>query len=205
MIAWLQGNILQRGHNFVVLDVQGVGYQVAVPLSTFAKLGTVGSEATLHTYLAVRESAMDLYGFATPGEKEIFELLLSVSGVGPKLALAVLSGAEVHLLRRAIASGDVDLLTSVPGIGRKTAQRILVELKEKMGAAWQEDALAGAAASPSAELTDAVDALVVLGFSRPVAAAHVRKASEGNPGLSVEAVVKRALRLSRDVVATRGG
>ena len=205
MIAWLHGKILERGHNFVVLDVQGVGYHVAVPLSTFSKLGGVGADATLHTYLAVRESAMDLYGFATPGEKEIFELLLSVSGVGPKLALAVLSGAEVHLLRRAIASGDVDLLTSVPGIGRKTAQRILVELKEKVGAVWQEDAMAGAGAgaSPSAELGDAVDALVALGFARPAAAVQVRKASDGNPGLSVEALIRKALQLSRDVVATR--
>ncbi len=199
MIARLQGTLVARGTNYVVMDVHGVGYHVAVPISTLSRLGTTGAEAILHTHLAVRESAMELYGFATLPEKEIFELLLSVSGVGPKLALAVLSGAEVHLLRRAISSGDVDLLTAVPGIGRKTAQRILIELKEKMGQVGVDEV----EVAPSGELGDAVDALVALGYSRPVAAVHVRKASEGSPGLNAEALVRKALALAKGATVGR--
>ncbi len=193
MIARLQGAILSKKPSQVVLDVHGVGYQIAVPLSTYSHLGTPGQEATLHTYLAVRENSMELFGFHTLAEKEIFELLLGVSGVGPKLALAVLSGAEVHLLRKAIASGDVDLLTTVPGIGRKTAQRILVELKEKVGEAWEQ---AAPGAPPT--VSDAVDALVALGYPRSTAALHVRKAAEAEPGLSAEALVRKALALARE-------
>jgi len=194
MIARLKGTLVSRNQNSVVLDVHGVGYQVAVPLSTLSKLPSTGGEIALLTYLAVRESAMELYGFATAAEKEIFELLLDVSGVGPKLALAVLSGAEVHLLRRAIASGDEDLLVTVPGIGRKTAQRILVELKEKVGAEWAQAPEAPAAG----EIGDAVDALVALGYPRPTASQHVRQAAQRSPGLNAEALVRMALALARE-------
>jgi Holliday junction DNA helicase RuvA len=198
MIARLKGTLISKSPASVLLEVAGVGYQVAVPLSTFSKLGPPGQEAVLLTYLAVRENALELYGFATPAEKEMFELMLGVTGIGPKLALAVLSGAEVHLLRRAIASGDVDLLTTVPGIGRKTAQRILVELREKMGEAWQESAVPQ---PPGAG--DAVDALVALGYPRASAAAHVQKATAAEPGLTAEGLVRKALALARQGSASR--
>jgi holliday junction DNA helicase RuvA len=193
VIARLTGVLIERRPERVVLDVRGVGYEVQVPLSTSGKLGPAGTEATLHTRMVVRENSMELFGFHSLAEREIFELLLQVTGIGPKLALAVLSGAEVHLLRRAIGSGDVDLLTTVPGIGRKTAQRILVELKEKVGEAWEQAPSAG----PGAEAGDAVEALVALGYPRASAVQHVRQAAESEPGLSAEALLRRALGLAR--------
>ncbi|MBI5837978.1 MAG: Holliday junction branch migration protein RuvA [Candidatus Eisenbacteria bacterium] len=193
MIARLSGTLAQRSPTRVVLDVHGVGYELAVPLSTSSKLGPPGSEATLHTRLVVRESSMELFGFHSLAEREVFDLLLQVSGIGPKLAVAVLSGAEVHLLRRAIAAGDVDLLTTVPGIGRKTAQRILVELKEKIGEEWEQ----APSAAPGAESGDAVEGLVALGYPRPQAVLFVRQAAEGEPGLSAEELLRKALTLAR--------
>ena len=198
MIARLRGTLISRGATSVLVDVHGVGYQVAIPLSTFAHLGPPGHDVVLFTHLAVRENSMELFGFYTEAEKEIFELLLGVNGIGPKLALAVLSGAEVRVLRRAIATGDADLLVAVPGIGRKTAQRILVELKEKVGEAWEE-----AAAPVSAGTTDAVDALVALGYPRAFASTQVQQAARGEPGLSTEALVRRALALAREASPSR--
>ena len=193
MIARLTGTLIERRPDRVVLDVRGVGYEVSVPLSTSTKLGPPGSEATLHTRLVVRENSMELFGFFSLAEREIFELLLQVTGIGPKLAVAVLSGAEVHLLRRAIGTGDVDLLTTVPGIGKKTAQRILVELKEKVGAAWEQ----APSAAPGAEAEDAVQALLALGYPRPTAIQYVRQAAESDPGLAAEALLRKALALAR--------
>jgi holliday junction DNA helicase RuvA len=193
VIARLTGVLIERRPERLVLDVRGVGYEVSVPLSTSSKLGPAGSEATLHTRLVVRENSMELFGFHSLAEREIFELLLQVTGIGPKLALAVLSGAEVHLLRRAIGSGDVDLLTTVPGIGRKTAQRILVELREKVGEAWEQAPEAG----PKAEAGDAVEALIALGYPRPNAVQYVRQAAESEPGLSAEALLRKALAIAR--------
>ncbi|HVP39159.1 MAG TPA: Holliday junction branch migration protein RuvA [Candidatus Saccharimonadales bacterium] len=193
MIARLTGRLAERSPTRVVVDVHGVGYELAVPLSTSGQLGVPGTEVTLHTRLVVRESSMELFGFHSLAEREVFDLLLQVTGIGPKLALAVLSGAEVHLLRRAIGSGDVDLLTTVPGIGRKTAQRILVELREKIGEAWEHAPAAG----PGAESDDAVEALVSLGYPRAGAVQFVRQAAQGEPGASAEDLLRRALALAR--------
>ncbi len=200
MIARLKGTLVERGEERVVLDVHGVGYDLSVPLSTLRGLGTSGSEVTLLTRLIVRENAMELFGFAELQERQMFDLLLSVSGIGPRLALAVLSAAEVHLLRRAIASSDVDLLVSVPGIGKKTAQRLLVELKDKIGD------LAGGPVSagppPGAGEAEAVDALVALGYARPNALVWVRKAAGGDGSHNTtEGLVRAALALSREKVA----
>jgi Holliday junction DNA helicase RuvA len=153
VISRLRGVVAARTAAGVVLDVGGVGYLVA---ATPRVSGRVGQEATVETYLHVREDALQLYGFATADERELFELLLGVSGVGPKVALAIVSGSTPAELRRAIARDDTARFEAIPGIGRKTAQRVVLELKEKLG---------GSAAAPAAGSVLARDALVELGWS----------------------------------------
>jgi holliday junction DNA helicase RuvA len=153
VISRLRGVVAARTAAGVVLDVGGVGYLVAATPRVSAR---VGQEATVETYLHVREDALQLYGFATADERELFELLLGVSGVGPKVALAIVSGSTPAELRRAIARDDTARFEAIPGIGRKTAQRVVLELKEKLG---------GSAATPAAGSVLARDALVELGWS----------------------------------------
>ncbi|MFH0846748.1 MAG: Holliday junction branch migration protein RuvA, partial [Chloroflexota bacterium] len=133
MIASLQGKLEAIYTGFVVINVNGIGYQVFVPVRTLAELGGAGSEVKLYTHLHVREDNLSLYGFATPEELRLFETLLTVSGIGPKLGLALLSTMSAEQTIMAIASGDADLLRGVPGIGKKTAERIVLELKDKIG------------------------------------------------------------------------
>src|SRR6267143_1890408 len=132
VIAYLRGRILEKHPNRLVVDVNGVGYDVFVPLSTFYGLGDAGSEIVLRIHTHVREDALVLYGFATPLEQDLFERLISISGIGPKLALAVLSGIEPLELMRAIERGDVARLTNIPGVGKKTSERIVLELKDRL-------------------------------------------------------------------------
>ncbi|MBN1503471.1 MAG: Holliday junction branch migration protein RuvA, partial [Candidatus Eisenbacteria bacterium] len=133
MIFMLKGTIVEKAPTRVVLDVEGVGYGVNIPLSTYEKLGEVGSTARLLTRLHVKEDALDLYGFATTEEKQLFDLLVLVSGIGPRLALGVLSGSKVDFVAQAIASGNTGMLTTISGVGKKLAERIVVELKDKVG------------------------------------------------------------------------
>lgn len=132
MIAFLRGTILRRGTDTVILDVNGVGYRVRIPTSTAAQLGDPGSWAELYTHLHVREDDLSLFGFATQDELELFEMLLGVSGIGPRVALGILSAASPDLVRSAIAQGNLEVLTRIPGIGKKTAQRLILELKGKI-------------------------------------------------------------------------
>jgi holliday junction DNA helicase RuvA len=136
MIAGLKGIIEAIGSNWVVINVGGISFQVFVPTSTLSALGVVGKESRLHTHLVVREDNMSLYGFSSARELALFQTLITVSGIGPKTGMAMLSAMESEHLAMAIASGDADLLTSVPGIGKKTASRIVLELKDKIGAGW---------------------------------------------------------------------
>jgi Holliday junction DNA helicase RuvA len=183
MIAVLRGRVIARRHDGVVLDVGGVGYLVAATQRALAKAQT-GEEVALDTYLHVREDALQLYGFAEAAERELFELLLSVSGVGPKVAVAILSGSTPTDLRRAIALGDESRFVAIPGIGRKTAQRIVLELKEKLGP------VDVSGESPAEELV-ARDALVELGYSVQEAE---RALAGTDPGLPPEERVRQALR-----------
>ena len=183
MIAVLRGRVIARRHEGVVLDVGGVGYLLAATQRALAKAQT-GEEVTLDTYLHVREDALQLYGFAEAAERELFELLLSVSGVGPKVAVAMLSGSTPTDSRRAIALGDESRFVAIPGIGRKTAQRIVLELKEKLGPVD----VSGEA--PAEELV-ARDALVELGYSVQEAE---RALAGTDPGLPPEERVRQALR-----------
>ena len=183
MIASLRGRVVARRLDAVVLDVGGVGYLVQATQRALAKAGS-GKEVALDTYLHVREDALQLYGFAEPAERELFELLLSVSGVGPKVAIAILSGSTPADLRRAIALEDEARFVAIPGIGKKTAQRIVLELKERLGPV---DIAGGA---PAQELV-ARDALVELGYSVPEAE---RALAGTDPELPPEERVRQALR-----------
>ena len=176
MIAHLSGKLLSKQPNQVIVDVNGVGYEVHVPLSTFYELGEIGSPVQLRIYTHVREDAIQLFGFLTSQEKDAFVLLTSVSGVGPKLALSVLSALSVANLVSAIQSGDIEKLTTVPGIGHKSASRLVLELKDKVGKL--HPGLAPASDSPrqgqDATFDDALSALVNLGY-RPQDARDVLK------------------------------
>jgi Holliday junction DNA helicase RuvA len=193
MIAELRGKLARRSPAGVVVDVGGVGYVMLVPMSTFKELGDEGSDVHLFTHTHVREDALDLFGFLTEAERSIFRELISISGIGPKLALAVLSGLSPQVFHRAVIEEDMALLTSVSGIGKKTAQRMIVELKERLSG-LDVSSIGGAAGE--AEVTgDAVSALVSLGMNRATAReAVVRAQSEAGCELSIEELVRRALR-----------
>lgn len=199
MIAHLRGRILEKHPNRIVVDVAGVGYEVFVPLSTFYGLGDAGIEVALRIHTHVREDALVLYGFATLLEQALFERLIGVSGIGPKLALAVLSGIEPPELIRAIERGDVARLTAIPGVGKKTAERIVLELKDRLPHA-QIVAEAGGDAppAPSSVRDDVLSALLNLGYHRPLAekavALAVKAAPDGTPGGGFEHALKQALR-----------
>ena len=177
MIAHLRGKISEKHPNRIVVDVNGVGYDVSVPLSTFYGLGEPGFDVALRIHTHVREDALNLYGFATLIEQELFERLISVSGIGPKVALAVLSGIEPQELVRAIERGDHARLTAIPGVGKKTSERIVLELKDRLPRAPVAAAAAGAALSDAAVVRDDVlSALVNLGYHRPLAEKAVEAA-----------------------------
>lgn len=194
MIAHLKGRILRKEPQEVVVDVGGVGYRVLIPLSSFYRLGEPGAEVSLLTHTHVREDALALFGFLTPGEQALFERLISVAGVGPKLAINILSGIDAPELVEALASSDVARLTRIPGVGRKTAERLVVELKDKMRvlAPVAEARAATTAASPKEDL---VSALVHLGYSRPEAERGADRALREDGSSRFEDLLRRTLRI----------
>ena len=196
MIAQVRGRILEKHPNRVIVDVNGVGYDVFVPLSTFYVLGDAGTEITLRTHTHVREDALALYGFATLLEQELFERLIGVSGIGPRVALAVLSGIEPLELIRAIERGDVARLTAIPGVGKKTSERIVLELKDRLPRPQVAAvALGGDSRSPATEIRDdLLSALVNLGYHRPLAEKAVASAITMVPDGGFERTLKQALR-----------
>jgi len=170
VIAHLRGRILEKQPTRVVVDVGGVGYDVAVPLSTFYGLGEAGAEVALRVHTHVREDALALYGFATVLELDLFNRLISISGIGPKLALAVLSGIEPPDLVSAIERGDLARLTAIPGVGKKTSERIVLELRDRLPRAHPPAAASGAAAADGLIVRDdLLSALMNLGYHRPLA------------------------------------
>jgi Holliday junction DNA helicase RuvA len=199
VIAHLRGRLSEKHPNRIIVDVNGVGYDVFVPLSTFYGLGDAGSDIALRIHTHVREDALMLYGFATPLEQELFERLISVSGIGPKVALGVLSGIEPQELIRAIERGDVARLTAIPGIGKKTSERIVLELKDRLPRAHATAAAAVAGGAMAATLQDdVVSALVNLGYHRPLAEKAAASAVKAVPDAGFERTLKQALReLSR--------
>jgi holliday junction DNA helicase RuvA len=195
VIAHLRGRILEKHPNRLVLDVNGVGYDVLVPLSTFYSLGEPGTETALRIHTHVREEALTLYGFATLLEQELFERLIGVSGIGPKVALAVLSGIEPAELMRAIERSDLARLTAIPGVGKKTSERIVLELKDRLPRPHPVAAAAGAAAPSAPDVRDDVlSALLNLGYHRPLAEQAVASALKVASDGGFERTLKQALR-----------
>jgi Holliday junction DNA helicase RuvA len=170
MIAFLRGRLIEKHPNRLIVDVNGVGYDVQVPLSTFYDLAEPGTEVSLRVHTHVREDQIALYGFGSFLEQQLFERLIGVSGIGPKLALAALSGIDPDDLVRAVRTADVARLSAVPGIGKKTAERITLELKDKLPAPATPAGPAPAVATPADDLrTDLLSALLNLGYHRPLA------------------------------------
>jgi Holliday junction DNA helicase RuvA len=207
MIALLRGVLVEKHPNQAVVEVGGVGYDVAIPVSTYTHLPDAGAEVRLRIYTHVREDVLALYGFLTQDEKALFEKLISVSGIGPKMAMAVLSGIPALDLIANIRRGEVDRLVRIPGVGKKTAERMILELRDKMPAPSGDEAAAssGGPGAPSGALTateqDVLSALLNLGCARPAAEAAVRKARVGGAppaaDTGFEPLFRRALELVR--------
>jgi Holliday junction DNA helicase RuvA len=191
MIALVSGRVVVRRPDHVVVDCGGVGYRLAVSAETLRHVPAAGQDVTLHTHLVVRDDALALYGFATEEERDLFLLLLGVQSVGPKMALAVLSGGPPRELLGAVASGDTARLQSVPGIGKRTAERIIVELREKVGATVAEDPIVITRTDEPHAL--AREGLVGLGFSPQ----EVDSLLDGAPGDTPEALIAHALKVAR--------
>lgn len=200
MIAFVQGKLVEALPTMVVVDVHGVGYELLIPLSSFDRLPTAGGDVKLLTHLAIREDAHTLYGFVTTQERDLFRLLVhTVSGIGPKIALNVLSGITVNAFRAAVAAGDIKALSQISGVGKKTAERIVVELKDKLGSFGTGPVPIGTTGTPMAaedkRQTDAIAALTALGFKQNEAFDSVRAsiAVLGSQA-TVEALVRAALK-----------
>jgi Holliday junction DNA helicase RuvA len=179
VIAHLRGQILYKMPNYVVIDCGGVGYELSISVTTFTELRDVGAEASLHVYTHVREDALQLFGFYEVTEKRLFEKLLTISGIGPKLAITVLSGISADRLVGAIRGGDHATLTRIPGIGKKTAERVVLELKDKLeNLAGIVSAHTSGTPSLGATADDVLSALVNLGYARPVAQKAVESAAK---------------------------
>jgi holliday junction DNA helicase RuvA len=194
MIARLRGQIVRKSVQDALIDVGGVGYRVIIPLSTFYRLGADGELATLLIHTHVREDALSLFGFLTGDEQFLFERLISVSGVGPKLAINILSGIDAAELRAALRGSDVARLTRVPGVGKKTAERLVLELKDKLPAidtATTED-LPTASGSIKDDL---LSALANLGYSRPEAERSIDRAVRAAEGAPFEDLLRRTLQI----------
>lgn len=197
MIATIRGTLVQKAPTAAVVDVGGVGYDLHIPLSTYEALGEPGTQITLFTHLHVREDALSLYAFATQQEREVFRLLIAVNGIGPRMAQGILSGIPVSDLRSHIASGNLSALTAIPGVGRKIGERLIIELREKIGRLEPPGTSAAATQDKGSTVrSEALMALLSLGYSRPAAEKAIRAAlQESAAGSeSVELLLKSALR-----------
>jgi Holliday junction DNA helicase RuvA len=203
MIAHLSGTLLAKQATSVILDVNGVGYEVTIPVTTFYDMQDAGAQVALRIYTHVREDALQLFGFNTARERELFMLLISVSGIGPKSAIAMLSGMSADEIITAIRTSNYARLTSAPGVGKKTAERLVIELRDKMAAlsspALEEQLAAqpgGTAAAPTEDALreDTLSALVNLGYQRAAAEKAVMQAMQDGGDLTVELLLRRSLR-----------
>src|SRR5215216_1517487 len=201
MIAYLSGNLLSKQANTCIIDITGVGYEVIIPLSTFYDLEEVGANVQLRIYTHVREDALQLYGFKTARERELFLRLISVSGIGPKLGITMLSGMSADEIIASIRTNNLARLTSIPGVGKKTAERLVIELRDKIAAlsspALEQELASGAglaAQSEDALREDTLAALLQLGFPKPAAEKAMTNAIQEGGDISVETLLRRALR-----------
>lgn len=198
MIAHLSGTLLEKHPNLVILDVHGVGYEITIPVSVFSSLPERGQPVQLHIHTHVREDALSLFGFLAAGDKALFEKLISVSGIGPKLAITALSGLQSSDLVAAIRSGAIEMLVRIPGVGKKTAERMVLELRDKVDLAGIPDR---SAASPksgfSATEEDVISALMNFGANRASSEGAVNKARSANESNDFDELFRRALKLVR--------
>lgn len=197
MIGRLRGTLIHKHPPELVLDVSGVGYEIEAPMSTFYQLPSLGEPVSLFTHLVVREDAHVLYGFARESERRLFRSLLKVSGVGAKMALAILSGMSSDEFARCVQDGDAASLIRLPGIGKRTAERLIVEMRDRIGTVGADSSVGSAAPAlagqpPGSPVADAIEALVALGY-RPVDASRLVRGVSGQ-GLSSEEIIRSALR-----------
>jgi Holliday junction DNA helicase RuvA len=197
MIAQLRGALIEKHPNQAIVETGGVGYDVTIPVSTFTNLPDVGAEVRLRIHTHVREDALALYGFLTGDEKALFEKLIGVSGIGPTLAVKVLSGVTAVDLVNAIRRGEVERLVRIPGVGKKTAERMVLELRDKLPAIGGEEPAAAPAEALAPVEQDVLSALLNLGCARPQAEAAVRKAKAAGASADFEPLFRRALELVR--------
>lgn len=188
MIAHLRGKLAQKEAARVIVDVNGVGYEVFIPLTTFTALPETGSEVSIDVHTHVREDIIALYGFSTRRERSIFEKLMTISGIGPKLAVTILSGGSVEELTGAIKRGDLARLTAIPGVGKKTAERIILELKDKLQDFVEAQPKSGVEA-------DVLSALENLGYNRALAESAMRRAIDGDRDPAFDVLFKRSLQI----------
>lgn len=195
MIAFLRGRVLDKCPNRIILDVSGVGYEIHVPLSTYYEIGEVGSEVSLRVHTHVREDTLQLFGFLTPLEQLLFQRLIAISGIGPKLAVAVLSGIDSRELVVAVQRADVARLTRIPGVGKKTAERMVLELKDRLKDVAPAPEAEGAQPSTGDRLrNDLISALENLGYHRPLAEKAVDASHTSDSGATFEDALRSALR-----------
>lgn len=196
MIGRLRGRLLLKRPPHLLVDVQGVGYELEAPMTTFYRLPEIGVEIHLYTHFVVREDAQLLFGFATEQERRLFRTLLKVNGVGAKTALTILSGMEADMLARCIQAGDTDRLVRLPGIGKKTAERLIVEMRDRLGD-WESGEAAATAAGPAeppGAMEEAISALIGLGYKPQEASRFVHGVAKG--GMKSEDIIREALKAS---------
>lgn len=199
MIAYLSGKLLEKQTNTAIVDVGGVGYEVSIPLSTFYELGDVGSDVSLRIYTHVREDAIQLFGFNTLRERDLYLRLISVQGIGAKSGITMLSGMSADEIILAIRTNDLARLTSIPGVGRKTAERLVIELRDKVGELSGDgtalDAASRTALPADAVFEDALSALVNLGYQRASAEKAIQNAAQEGTEISVQKLLRRSLQI----------
>ncbi len=196
MIAQIRGQLIQKNPGFVIIEANGIGYQVYVSLTTFYDLPDVEQPVQVYTYTHVREDVLQLYGFSTPLEKNIFQILIGVSGIGPKLALNILSGISPPLLIKSIATGDLTRLLSIPGVGRKMGERMILDLQEKAQKLETRVSLPPRAPFPTDEISeDIVSALVNLGYKKSQAESTVENIFQQRPTIKLEEALKESLKI----------
>jgi len=191
MISYIRGKLVEKTPTYVVVETGGIGFKLQIPLSSFEALGEIGSGIRIRAYLHAREDALQLFGFATEEERELFQLLISVSGIGPRLAQGILSGISVKEFKLAVRDQDLAKLTSAPGVGKKTAERLILELREKIGEVKTDRMPVSFAMTPAGK--EAILALVSLGYKRSRAVEVVQKLIQKEPSLLLEELIRRAL------------
>jgi Holliday junction DNA helicase RuvA len=195
LISYIKGTLASKNPTGIIVEAGGIGYEILVPLSSYDRLGDLGSEVEVYTHFHVREDAHILFGFATTAERRLFQFLIGISGVGPRMALSVLSGVGVDDFCEAIVQEEVDFLTSIPGVGKKTAQRLIVELKSRLSEEDVRVAVGGGRVGRGNRVSQAVQALVALGFSSPEARKAVdRCIDESGEDVDVEELIRGALK-----------